>query len=74
MEPYLTIDEASELTKFAVATLRKYVLQREVPFHKVRGAIRFRASELEPWMASGGSMLKTDSEGEGKGVIKHDGN
>jgi excisionase family DNA binding protein len=67
MEPYLTIDEASALTKFAVATLRKYVLRREVPFHKVRGAIRFKASELGFWMASGGAVIKTDSGGEGKG-------
>jgi excisionase family DNA binding protein len=67
MEPYLTIDEASALTKFAVATLRKYVLRRTVPFHKVKGAIRFKASELEPWMAAGGTMAGTDTGGNGKG-------
>jgi excisionase family DNA binding protein len=70
MEPYLTIDEASALTKFAVATLRKYVLRREVPFHKVKGAIRFKASELEPWMAGGGAMTGTDSGEAGTGEVK----
>jgi excisionase family DNA binding protein len=66
MEPYLSIKEAAELTGFAVATLRKYVLRREIPFHKVKGAIRFRATELDGWMASGGRGAAPAGEGSGR--------
>jgi excisionase family DNA binding protein len=68
MEPYITIREAAKLTGFAVGTLRKYVLRREMPYHKVMGAIRFRCSELEPWMASGGKKRVSGPGDGGEGV------
>jgi excisionase family DNA binding protein len=65
MEAYITIGEAAEFTKFAVATLRKYVLKRQVPYHKVMRAIRFRKSELDSWMAAGGKGAERDGLGIG---------
>jgi excisionase family DNA binding protein len=52
---YLTIFELSELTKFKVPTLRKYVLTRKIPFHKINRAIRFKADEIKAWLAAGGA-------------------
>jgi excisionase family DNA binding protein len=68
MEPYITIREASEVTKFAVATLRKYVLKRQIPYYKVMGAIRFRKSELDKWVASGGNRMADGPEGDSTGA------
>jgi excisionase family DNA binding protein len=50
---YLTIFEVSEKTRFKVPTLRKYVLRRTIPFHKINRAIRFKADEINAWLASG---------------------
>jgi excisionase family DNA binding protein len=51
-DKYLTIFEAAEITRFKVSSLRKYVLDREIPYHKVRRAIRFKLSEIKAWMES----------------------
>jgi excisionase family DNA binding protein len=56
-EEYLTIFEVAGLTKYTVGTLRKFVLRRQIPFHKWRRSLRFRRSELELWIQSGGSKV-----------------
>jgi excisionase family DNA binding protein len=62
---YLTIFEVSELTKFKVPTLRKYVLTRSIPFHKINRAIRFKADEIKVWLASGGKKTVGKRDGGG---------
>jgi excisionase family DNA binding protein len=54
METYLTIGEAAAYLKLAQQTIRKYVLHREIPYHKVKKVIRFRLSEIEKWIDEGG--------------------
>jgi excisionase family DNA binding protein len=54
LETYLTIDEIAEYLKLAGQTVRRWVLNREVPFHKIRKVIRFRLSEIEKWVDNGG--------------------
>jgi excisionase family DNA binding protein len=36
VETYLTIEEAAAYLKLAAQTIRRYVLNREIPFHKIR--------------------------------------
>jgi hypothetical protein len=36
-------------------TIRKCVLHREIPFYKVRKAVKFRASEIEVWIKHRGT-------------------
>jgi excisionase family DNA binding protein len=54
METYLTIAELAEHIKLSEQTIRRYVLNREIPYHKIKKAIRFKPSEVERWIASGG--------------------
>jgi excisionase family DNA binding protein len=63
---YLTIFEVSELTKFKVPTLRKYVLTRSIHFHKINRAIRFKREEIKAWLACGGKQATGKREGEGR--------
>jgi len=60
MEIYLTIEELAVYLKLAEQTIRRWVLNREIPFHKIRKVIRFRVSEIEQWIDSGG-VCKTKS-------------
>jgi len=53
METYLTIEELAEYLKLAVQTIRRYVLNKEIPYHKIKKVIRFRLSEIEAWVESG---------------------
>jgi excisionase family DNA binding protein len=57
MDEYLTIFEVAGITKYTVATLRKFVLRREIPFHKWGRSLRFRRGELALWIKSGGTKV-----------------
>ena len=69
METYLTIDELAAALKLAVQTIRRYVLNREIPYHKIRKVIRFKPSEVERWIESGGLDSSTDKGGELEGGL-----
>ena len=62
METYLTIEELAEYLKLAQQTIRRWVLNREIPFHKIRKVIRFRISEIEKWIDEGGFMLADEPQ------------
>jgi excisionase family DNA binding protein len=63
METYLTIEELAGYLKLAVQTIRRWVLNREIPFHKIKKVIRFRVSENENWIDEGGLMLAAEDSG-----------
>jgi excisionase family DNA binding protein len=54
METYLTIAELAEYIKLSEQTVRRYVLNKTVPYHKIHKVVRFRVSEIEKWIESGG--------------------
>ena len=50
MEMYMTIEELARYLKIAEQTIRGWVRNREIPFHKIKKSIRFRLSEIEWWI------------------------
>jgi predicted DNA-binding transcriptional regulator AlpA len=56
MEPLLDINDVERITKIKKATLRRYVLLRQIPFYKVIKAIRFKGSEIDEWVKNNGSV------------------
>jgi excisionase family DNA binding protein len=54
METYLTIAELAEYIKLSEQTVRRYVLNKTVPYRKIHKAVRFRVSEIEKWIDGGG--------------------
>jgi excisionase family DNA binding protein len=62
METYLTIEELAEYLKLAEQTIRRWVLNREIPYRKIKKVIRFRVSEVEKWIDNGGiNNVSSDS-------------
>ena len=57
METYLTIEGLAEHLKLAEQTIRRWVLNKEIPFCKIRKVIRFRLSEIERWIDNGGACI-----------------
>jgi excisionase family DNA binding protein len=51
METLWDIGELGKRASIKVATLRKYVARREIPFVKVGRLVRFRPSEIENWIS-----------------------
>jgi excisionase family DNA binding protein len=50
METYFTIEGIAKYLNFAEKTIRKWVLNREIPYIKIHQTIRFRLSEIEVWV------------------------
>jgi len=63
LEIYLTIEELAVYLKITEQTIRRWILNREIPFHKIKSVIRFRLSEIEKWIDNSGinnSVVKGD--------------
>jgi excisionase family DNA binding protein len=65
VETYLTIEELAQYLKVAEQTIRRWVLNREVPYCKIKKVIRFRLSEIEQWVDKGGVLSVTETTPEG---------
>jgi excisionase family DNA binding protein len=67
-ELYMTIDEVAAYLKLARQTIRKYVLNKSIPYRKVQKSVRFRLSEIEKWIDEGGGACgdypASDLEGD----------
>jgi excisionase family DNA binding protein len=59
LETYLTIEELAHYLKVAEQTIRRWVLNREIPFCKIKKVIRFRISEIEKWVNNSGTLSAT---------------
>ena len=49
METYLTVSDVAVLLKLSVPTIRRYTMNKEIPFHKLNRAVRYKKSEVELW-------------------------
>ena len=56
METYLSIEGVAKYLGIAEKTVRKWVLNREIPYRKIMKVIRFRVSEIEEWINTGGKF------------------
>ena len=72
METYLTIEELAEYLKLAEQTIRRWVLNREIPYHKIKKVIRFRISEIEKWIDEGGYILPDEPQASVEGGLFDD--
>jgi excisionase family DNA binding protein len=52
METYWKVSEVAAAIQVSVQTVYRYVANREIPFHKLSKAVRFKPSEIESWMES----------------------
>jgi len=50
VDAYLTADEVALLIKLSLQTVRRYTMNREIPFHKINRAVRYKKSEIEQWV------------------------
>ena len=50
VDAYLTANEVALLVKLSLQTIRRYTMKKEIPFHKINRAVRFKKSEIEQWV------------------------
>lgn len=51
MKNYLKIKELCELIDITLSKARSLVFHKKIPYYKVGNEIRFKASEVEEWIA-----------------------
>ena len=62
METYLSIEELAKYFSIAEKTVRKWVLNNDIPYHKIMKIIRFRVSEIEKWIETNGKFPQANDE------------
>jgi excisionase family DNA binding protein len=50
METYLTAKEVAAKVQLSEQTIRRYTMLRQIPFHKIIRAVRYKPSEIEKWV------------------------
>jgi len=64
METYLDIEGLANYLCIAEKTVRKWVLNREIPYYKIKKIIRFRLSEIEKLVEENKIKIKPKKSGE----------
>ena len=69
METYFTLEELAKYLCYSEKTIRKWVLNKEIPFHKIHTSIRFRLSEIEKWIDTNGVYSTTEQSENNNGDL-----
>ena len=52
IETFLDVQQVAQYLKLSVATIRKWVLNKRIPYKKIGRAVRFSSLEIVEWMNS----------------------
>jgi len=63
LETYLSIEGLAKYLDIAEKTVRKWVLNGDIPYHKIMKIIRFRVSEIEKWIETSGKFPQANDDG-----------
>jgi excisionase family DNA binding protein len=75
VETYLTAKEVALFLKLSLQTIRRYTMNKEIPFHKINRVVRYKKSEIEIWVekrAAQNSSLEGDLFRDTKNGEKND--
>jgi len=64
-ETFLDAGQVAQYLKLSIATIRKWVLIKFIPYKKIGRAVRFSAAEIQEWMETKSRVPKqTQREGD----------
>jgi excisionase family DNA binding protein len=56
MEQLLSVKELALYLKCTEQTIRRYILAKKIPYHKIDRMVRFWPSEIQEWVNNGKTM------------------
>jgi excisionase family DNA binding protein len=68
LETFLDAGQVAEMLGLSVATIRKWILTRYIPYKKPGRAVRFSAPEIREWVKT-----RTVKPAEGQGATGNEG-
>ncbi len=69
MEILLTVKELAAALKLTEQTIQRYILRNEIPYRKIMRMVRFRPSEINRWIDSGGLNAGKRNDCENGGCL-----
>jgi len=69
LETYLTVEELAAYFKVSEQTIRRWICNREVPYHKINNSVRFRLSEIETWVEKNDGFIKASAKEKSEGGL-----
>jgi excisionase family DNA binding protein len=51
---FLNAKEVAEFLKLSVMSIRRYTMNKQIPFHKINRSVRYDKAEIENWIRNGG--------------------
>jgi excisionase family DNA binding protein len=69
MEILLTVKELAAALKLTEQTIQRYILRNEIPYRKIMRMVRFRPSEINRWIDSGGLNASGENDCENGGGL-----
>ena len=64
METYFNTKELSGYLKIPEQSIRRWVLNNEIPYHRIHGVIRYRMSEIDKWVDEQKETAPADLDGK----------
>ncbi|MFC2076844.1 helix-turn-helix domain-containing protein [candidate division KSB1 bacterium] len=49
---YWKVEDVAKYLRYSQSTVRKLVQKKEIPFLKIRNAVRFKKVDIDEWIAS----------------------
>jgi len=49
---YWKVDDVARYLRYSPSTIRKLVQKKEIPFYKIRNAVRFKKEDIDKWIES----------------------
>jgi excisionase family DNA binding protein len=68
VDAYLTADEVAAFLKLSLQTIRRYTMLKQIPFHKINRAVRYKKSEIELWVEKREAAM-ADEQNENAGGL-----
>ena len=69
-KPHMSLDEASEYTGYAKATLYSMTCRKQIPYYKRGRILYFSVTELDNWILDKNNRQKTNDEIENEAITK----
>jgi len=62
LDGYLTAKEVAAFVQLSLQTIRRYTMNKKIPFHKIDRAVRYKKSEIEEWVEKRNGGADTQNE------------
>jgi len=65
-EPWLSVEEIARHLGISKETIYRWIERQKIPAHRIGKLWKFKTSEVDLWVTSGGALIVTEKANEGE--------